>query len=66
MPPSACLGLPLAQALLVCKKAGQEPEVRMTGMEDRGETTMRVIGLRPGVLVAAHFRDGDPRRKDNE
>jgi len=62
-PPAASLGLPLEQALLVCREAGMEPLVVMTGRQDREDASPRVIGLRPGTLVAALLRDGDPRKE---
>ena len=59
-----CLGLPLAQALALCRAGGWEPQIIYTGERAAEENlTPRVVAFRPDALVAAYFRDGDPREE---
>ena len=61
----ACLGLPLRQALSLCKQLGIEPRVLYTGERQEAEgLTARVVSVRGNVLYAALFRDGDPRQPE--
>lgn len=56
-----CLGLPLAQALALCREGGWEPRIEYTGERAAQEgLTPRVIAFQQGTLIAALFRDGDP------
>ena len=60
----SCLGLPLEQALARCRAGGWEPQIIYTGeraAED--DLTPRVIAFRQNALIAASFRDGDPREE---
>ena len=60
----SCLGLPLAQALALCHAGGWAPQVIYTGERAAEENlTPRVIAFRPNALIAAYFRDGDPREE---
>ena len=60
----SCLGLPLAQALALCRSGGWEPQIIYTGERAAEEgLTPRVIAFREGALIAALFRDGDPREE---
>ena len=62
----ACLGLPLGQALSLCEQEGISARVMYTG-ERSGENdifTPRVIAIRGDVLIAALFKDGDPRQPE--
>lgn len=60
----ACLGLPLAQALALCRARGWEPTVIYTGERAAAvDLTPRVIAFRANTLIAAFFRDGDPREE---
>ncbi len=63
-PLQRCLGLPVEQALAICRAAGQEPDILYTG-ERAAQTdfTPRVIAFRKNTLIAAYFRDGDPREE---
>lgn len=59
-----CLGLPLERALALCRAGGWEPEIVYTGERAAEEgLTPRVIAFRPNALIAAYFRDGDPREE---
>ena len=59
-----CLGLPLSQALALCRAWGMEPAVIYTGERAaESDLTPRVIALRENALIAAYFRDGDPREE---
>ena len=63
----ACLGLPLEQALLCCKEQGIEMRVTYTGERNvQAGLTPRVIAVQADCLVAALFRDGDPRQIEDE
>ena len=63
-PREGCLGLELSAALALCRGMGQTPEIIYTGERAAEEgLTPRVIALRPGALVVALFRDGDPREE---
>ncbi len=63
VPPTreCCLGLPLEQALTLCRRMGWTPEIMYTG-ERAADTqyTPRVIALRENALVVALFRDQTP------
>lgn len=59
----ACLGLPLGQALSMCKQAGMAPQVLCTGERQQAEgLTARVVAVRGDTLVVSLFRDSDPRQ----
>ena len=59
-----CLGLPLRQALAVCRAAGWEPRILYTGERAaQADLTPRVIAFRPDALIVSLFRDGDPREE---
>ena len=60
----ACLGLPLPQALALCRAAGWEPQVLYTG-ERAAEAGLapRVIAFRRDALIVSLFRNGDPREE---
>ena len=61
-PEISCLGLPLSRALALCSAAGLEPQVVFTGERAAEEgLTPRVIAFRRNTLIAAYFRDGDPK-----
>lgn len=56
-----CIGLPLEQALSVCRDRGWDMDIVYTGERAAGEgLTPRVIALQGNALVVAYFRDGDP------
>ena|GEM_PF-2189912 len=58
----SCLGLPLAQALELFSAAGRTPDIKFTGERAAGENlTPRVLVVRGNTLIAAYFRDGDPK-----
>ena len=64
-PLRACLGLPLAQALVFCRARGEKPQIIYTGERAAGEgLTPRVIAVREKELVVSLFRDGDPREEE--
>ena len=57
-----CLGLPLAQALELFSAAGRTPDIKFTGERAAGEDlTPRVLVVRGNTVIAAWFRDGDPK-----
>lgn len=59
-----CLGLPLERALALCRAGEWEPQVIYTGERAAEEgLTPRVIAFRQNALIAAYFRDGDPREE---
>ena len=61
----ACLGLPLEQALSLCKQKGIEPQVIYTGERSAGaEYTPRVVAARGDMLYVSLFLDGDPRQPE--
>lgn len=63
-PLQECLGLPLAQALAFCRARGLEPDIIYTGERAAEDgLTPRVIAFRKDALVAALFRDGDPKEE---
>ena len=56
-----CIGLPLEQALSVCRGRGWDLDIVYTGERAAGEgLTPRVIALQRNTLVVAYFRDSDP------
>lgn len=58
----SCLGLPLAQALELFSAAGRTPDIKFTGERAAGEDlTPRVLVVRGNTVIAAYFRDGDPK-----
>ena len=58
------LGLPLEPAEAVCRARGREPDIIYTGERAAEEgLTPRVIAYRENTLIAALFRDGDPREE---
>lgn len=64
---AACQGLPLEQALAVCRSMGWTPQVIFTGEREMSpQFTPRVIAVREDALIAACFRDGEPRQPDGE
>ncbi|MBR5232465.1 MAG: hypothetical protein IKW00_09525 [Clostridia bacterium] len=62
----ACLGLPLGQALSLCREKGIVPRVLYTGERCAADDlTARVVAVRGDTLVAALFRDGDPKEPED-
>ena len=62
----ACLGLPLGQALSLCREKGIEPCVLYTGERSEApEFSARVVAACGSTLVAALFRDGDPKEPED-
>ena len=58
----SCRGLPLSQALALLSAAGRTPDVKFTGERAAGEDlTPRVLVVRGNTVIAAYFRDGDPK-----
>lgn len=61
----ACLGLPLGQALSLCKQAGMMPQVVYTGERSaQDEYTARVVAVRGDTLIVSLFKDHDPRQPE--
>lgn len=59
-----CLGLPLAQARILCRARGWEPEIIYTGERAAEDgLTPRVVALRGSALLVSLFRDGDPKEE---
>lgn len=64
---AACQGLPLEQALAVCRSMGWTPQVIYTGeRQPAPQLTPRVIAVREDALIVACFRDGEPQMPDRE
>ena len=62
----ACLGLPLGQALSLCKEKGISPKVLYTGERQAQDgLTARVLSVRGDTLVVSLFKDQDPRQPED-
>lgn len=61
----ACLGLPLGQALSLCREKGAEPRVLYTGERAaQDHLTARVVAVRADTLIVSLFCDGDPKEPE--
>lgn len=64
---TACQGLPLEQALAVCRSMDWTPQVIYTGERQMdAQYTPRVIAVREDALIVSLFRDGAPRQAQEE
>ncbi len=64
---AACQGLPLEQALAVCRSMGWTPQVIYTGERQADPRfTPRMINQSPPRFIKHHFCDGDPKLPDME
>ncbi len=61
----ACLGLPLGQALSLCREKNISPRVIYTGERSEGaQYSARVVAVRGDTLYVSLFKDGDPRQPE--
>ena len=62
----ACPGLPLGQALSLCREKGIEPHVLYTGERSAADDlTPRVVAVCGNTLIVSLFRDGDPKKPED-